>query len=316
MAISIAGISAGARKRWTNLRDNHELYCAGHMLEGAVAISKSPGRRRLLDIMLRYVDHIDATFGPRENQKHGYQTSGNRDRPLALSPKTALLDLAAYFIDERGKAPTISMLKPSLAATTQRILGQDLSVQSVPHAGPTTGQSRRARGQSHVHVYRHGRARCGARHVAQARAQRLARRHRKRMYLTGGLGPAAANEGFTEDDLPNDTAYAETCASVALIFWAQRMLHLDLDGKYADILELRCSTTRSPAVSGRPTLFLREPLESDGRHSRWEWHLCPCCTMNVAADRRRRGSAPRARTRLRFTSTAVSQRRSRSADAR
>ena len=106
----------------------------------------------------------------------------------------------------------------------------------------------------------------------------------KRMYVTAGLGPSAANEGFTVDyDLPNDTAYAETCASVALIFWAQRMLNLDCDGKYADVMELALYNGALSGLSRDGThYFYENPLESDGSHKRWEWHTCPCCTMNVS----------------------------------
>jgi hypothetical protein len=106
----------------------------------------------------------------------------------------------------------------------------------------------------------------------------------KRMYVTAGLGPAAANEGFTTDyDLPNDTAYAETCASVALIFWAQRMLNLDLDGAYADVMELALYNGALSGLSRDGTrYFYQNPLESDGTHTRWDWHPCPCCTMNVS----------------------------------
>jgi DUF1680 family protein len=105
-----------------------------------------------------------------------------------------------------------------------------------------------------------------------------------KMYVTAGLGPSAHNEGFTHDfDLPNETAYAETCASVALIFWAQRMLHLDLDGKYADILE---TALYNGALSGLSRdgehYFYANPLESAGTAERWAWHTCPCCTMNVS----------------------------------
>ena len=105
-----------------------------------------------------------------------------------------------------------------------------------------------------------------------------------RMYVTGGFGPSASNEGFTSDyDLPNDTAYAETCASVAMIFWAQRMLNLDLDGEYADTLE---RVLYNGALSGLSrdgeNYFYDNKLESDGSHRRWAWHACPCCTMNVS----------------------------------
>jgi DUF1680 family protein len=105
-----------------------------------------------------------------------------------------------------------------------------------------------------------------------------------RMYVTGGFGPSASNEGFTSDyDLPNDTAYAETCASVAMVFWAQRMLNLALDGQYADILEL---ALYNGALSGLSRdgehYFYENKLESDGSARRWAWHFCPCCTMNVS----------------------------------
>ena len=102
--------------------------------------------------------------------------------------------------------------------------------------------------------------------------------------MTSGLGPAAANEGFTEAyDLPNDTAYAETCASVALIFWAQRMLHLDLDGRYADMLEPALFNNALCGLSrDGEHYFYSNPLDSDGRHQRWAWHTCPCCTMNAS----------------------------------
>ena len=106
----------------------------------------------------------------------------------------------------------------------------------------------------------------------------------KRMYVTAGLGPSASNEGFTTDyDLPNATAYAETCASVALIFWAQRMLNLDCDSRYADVMELAFYNGALSGLSRDGThYFYENPLESSGDHHRWTWHPCPCCPMNVA----------------------------------
>ncbi|MEX2318885.1 MAG: beta-L-arabinofuranosidase domain-containing protein, partial [Bauldia sp.] len=106
----------------------------------------------------------------------------------------------------------------------------------------------------------------------------------RQMYVTAGLGPSKHNEGFTTwYDLPNDTAYAETCASVALIFWAHRMLNIELDGAYADVMEL---ALYNGALSGLSRdgehYFYENPLESDGKHTRWAWHTCPCCTMNVS----------------------------------
>jgi len=277
--------------RWTNLRDNHELYCAGHMLEGAVAYFQVTGRRRLLDIMLRYVDHIDTVFGPRENQKHGY--CGHQEIEIALLKAYRVthnqrhLDLAAYFINERGRTPHYFDAeaiargddpKKFWAKTYQ----YNQSHLPVRQQDKVVGHAVRA-----MYMYT-----AMAELAAELGDESLKRACEtlwrdvigKRMYLTGGLGPAAANEGFTEDyDLPNDTAYAETCASVALIFWAQRMLHLDLDGKYADVLELALFNNALSGLSrDGQHYFYENPLDSDGRHSRWEWHACPCCTMNAS----------------------------------
>ncbi len=104
------------------------------------------------------------------------------------------------------------------------------------------------------------------------------------MYVTGGLGPDEEQRRLHEDyDLPNETAYAETCASVALVFWAQRMLHLDLDGAYADMMERALYNGALTGLSREGThYFYANPLESRGQHRRWAWHLCPCCTMNVS----------------------------------
>jgi uncharacterized protein len=105
-----------------------------------------------------------------------------------------------------------------------------------------------------------------------------------KMYVTGGFGPSASNEGFTADhDLPNDTAYAETCATVAMIFFGQRMLNTDLDRQYADILELGLYKGGLSGLSfDGKNYFYENKLESDGGDSRLAWHTCPCCTMNVS----------------------------------
>ncbi len=278
-------------KRWTNLRDNHELYCAGHMLEGAIAYFRATGRRRLLDIMERYVDHIATVFGPGPDQKHGYP--GHQEIELALIKLYHLtgdrkrLDLAAYFIDERGRRPHYFDIEAEArndetTAYWARTYEYNQSHKPVREQDKAVGHAVRA-----MYMYTAmadlaadlGDA--GLKHACEALWEDATAR---RMYVTAGLGPAAANEGFTTDyDLPNDTAYAETCASVALIFWAQRMLNLDLDSQYADVLEL---ALYNGALSGLSRdgehYFYQNPLESDGTHTRWEWHPCPCCTMNVS----------------------------------
>ena len=104
------------------------------------------------------------------------------------------------------------------------------------------------------------------------------------MCFTGGYGPSARNESFTREyDLPNDTCRAETCASCALVFRAARMLNLDLDGEYFDLLKLALHNNALSGLSRqRDTFSSRKKLGSDGSQRRWEWHRCPCCTMKLA----------------------------------
>ena len=278
-------------KRWTNLRDNHELYCTGHMLEGAIAYFQATGRRRLLDIMERYVDHIATVFGPSEGQKRGY--CGHQEIELALIKLYGLtgdrrrLDLATYFINERGAAPHYFDIEARARGEDPsdfwaKTYEYNQSHKPVRLQDKVVGHAVRA-----MYMYA-----AMADLAAELGDEKL--KHAcevlwkdvtsKRMYVTAGLGPEAANEGFTVDyDLPNDTAYAETCASVALIFWGQRMLNLELDGSYADVMELALYNGALSGLARDGThYFYQNPLESDGSHKRWEWHPCPCCTMNIS----------------------------------
>ena len=278
--------------RWTNLRDRHELYCAGHLLEGALAYWQATGRRRLLEVLERYVDHIAATFGRGPNQRRGY--CGHQEIELALiklfhaTEERKHLELARYFIDERGTTP------PHYFDVEAIVRGDDptkywfrsyeynQSHRPVREQDKVVGHAVRA-------MYMYTAMADLAADLGDASLQRACETlwrdvTSRRMYVTAGLGPAAENEGFTRDfDLPNDTAYAETCAAVALIFWAQRMLNLDCDRTYADVLEL---SLYNGALSGLSRdgvhYFYQNPLESDGSHTRWTWHPCPCCTMNVS----------------------------------
>ena len=281
-------------KRWTNLRDNHEMYNAGHMLEGAIAYFRVTGRRRWLDIMERYLDHIYARFGTKPGQKRGYD--GHEEIELAVMKLYYLtgdkkhLDFVTYMINERGNQHPhyfdIEREEREGGDTKQRyVFGNYEYSQShkpVRDQDKVVGHAVRA-----MYLYT-----AMADLAAEINDPALKRAceilwddvMETKMYVTAGLGPSAQNEGFTHDfDLPNQTAYAETCASVALIFWAQRMLHLDLDGKYADILE---TAMFNGALSGLSRdgehYFYANPLESDGTPTRWDWHTCPCCTMNVS----------------------------------
>ncbi|QDY71039.1 glycoside hydrolase family 127 protein [Qingshengfaniella alkalisoli] len=277
--------------RWTNLRDNHELYCAGHMLEGALAYWQATGRRRLLDITERYLDHIRDMFGPEPGKRKGYP--GHQEIELALiklyhaTGEQKHLELAKYFIDQRGQHPHYFIEEMQARGEAnedwvQGTLEYNQSHLPVREQTKVVGHAVRA-----MYMYA-----AMADMAAETADEDLARACRalwhdvvdRRMYVTGGFGPSASNEGFTEDwDLPNATAYAETCASVAMVFWARRMLDLELDGQYADIMELSLFNGALVGLSRKgDTYFYDNPLESDGSHHRWDWHFCPCCTMNVS----------------------------------
>jgi len=275
--------------RWTNLRDNHELYNAGHLLEGAVAYFRATGRRRFLDVMERYMDHIAETFGPDPGQKRGYP--GHQEIELALIKLYNLtgdkkrLDLAAYFINERGRQPHYFEIEAKARGDEHFWQGTQEYNQShkpVREQDKVVGHAVRA-----FYMYSAmadlaaERDDAELKHACQVLWKDVTE---TRMYITGGFGPSASNEGFTTDyDLPNATAYAETCASVAMVFWAQRMLNIDLEGEYGDILEQALYNNCMSGLSrDGEHYFYDNPLESDGSHQRWEWHPCPCCTMNVA----------------------------------
>lgn len=277
-------------QRWTNLRDCHELYCAGHLIEGAVAYFQATGKRKLLDIMCRYADHIAAMFGPEAGKRKGY--CGHEEIELALvklarvTGEGKYMQLAKYFIDQRGQ-------QPHYFDEEARARGAD--PKDFHHGTPEYNQSHQpVREQRKVvgHAVRAMYLYSGMADIATEYGDdslRLALDglwddlHSKRLYATGGLGPSAANEGFTADyDLPNDTAYAETCAAVGLVFWASRMLGMGPNRRYADMMEL---ALYNGAISGLSldgaTFFYENPLESQGGHHRWIWHRCPCCPPNI-----------------------------------
>ena len=215
------------QNRWTNLRDNHEMYNAGHLLEGAVAYFHATGRDRMMQVMMRTMDHIAATFGPNPGQQRGY--CGHQEIELALVKlfhATGLrkyLELATYFINERGA-------QPHYFDTERAARGEDVGafVQSTYEYNQShlpVRQQTKVVGHAVRAMYMYSAmadlaAELGDDGLKSACETLWADVTRTRMYVTGGFGPSASNEGFTKDyDLPNDTAYAETCASVAMVFW-------------------------------------------------------------------------------------------------
>lgn len=276
--------------RWTNLRDCHELYCAGHLIEGAVAYFQATGKRKLLDILCRYADHIADKFGPEPGKQKGY--CGHEEIELALvklsraTGQRKYMELAKYFIDQRG-------VEPHYFDEEARARGADpkayhfktyeynQSHRPVREQDKVVGHAVRA-----MYLYS-GMADIATEYGDDTLRVALDRLWddltTKSLYVTGGLGPSAHNEGFTSDyDLPNETAYAETCASVGLVFWASRMLGMGPNARYADMMERALYNGSISGLSLDGSLFFYEnPLESRGRHNRWKWHRCPCCPPNI-----------------------------------
>ncbi|WP_132957163.1 glycoside hydrolase family 127 protein [Rhizobium sp. BK251] len=278
-------------RRWTNLRDHHELYCAGHLIEGAVAYYQATGKRKLLDVMCRYVDYMIKVFGHGEGQMPGY--CGHEEIELALvklarvTGEKKYLDLSKFFIDERGTEPhffTAEAIRDGRDAADfhQKTYEYGQAHQPVREQKKVVGHAVRA-----MYLYS-GMADIATEYNDDSLTAALETLWddltTKQMYVTGGIGPAASNEGFTDYyDLPNESAYAETCASVGLVFWANRMLGRGPNRRYADIMEqaLYNGAMSGLSLDGK-TFFYENPLESAGKHHRWIWHHCPCCPPNIA----------------------------------
>lgn len=277
--------------KWTNLRDFHELYCAGHMIEGAVAYYQATGKRKFLDVMCRMADYCVRKFGRGPGQVRGY--CGHEEIELALvrlaraTGNASYMELAKFFVDERGQQPNF-FIKEAIAhnrdpkGVQKNTLEYNQSHLPVREQTKVVGHAVRA-----MYLYS-AMADIATEYNDDSLTEALetlwADLTQKQMYLTGGIGPAAANEGFTDYyDLPNDTAYAETCASVGLVFWASRMLGRGPNRRYADVME---QALYNGAIAGLSTdgktFFYENPLESTGNHHRWTWHPCPCCPPNIA----------------------------------
>ena len=279
------------QKCWTNLRDWHELYNAGHLIEAAVAHFQATGKRRLLDVVCRYADYIDTVFGAAPEKRQGY--CGHPEIELALirlahvTGEQRYMDMARYFVNERGREPhyfTQEAIERGEDPKTfwARSYEYNQSHKQVRDQEEVVGHAVRA-----TYLYS-AMADLAAEDgdASLLKACQILWKHltTKRMYVMGGIGSSRHNEGFTSDyDLPNESAYAETCAAIALVFWAQRMLQIDLDRRYADIMELALYNAILSGVSLEgSTFFYDNPLASNGGHHRTEWFVCPCCPPNLA----------------------------------
>ena len=276
-------------KRWSNLRDCHELYCAGHLIEAAVAHFHATGQRKLLDALCRYADLIGKTFGP--EKRRGY--CGHEEFELALvklyraTGERRYLNLAQYFVDERGR-------QPHYFDTEARARGEDPA--QYYHKSYAYCQAHvpvREQMQVVGHAVRAMYLYCAMADLAgelddqklRAANERIWQHlNERQLYLTGGIGVTNNSEAFGNDyDLGNETAYAETCAAIGLVFWSHRLLQLDCDRRYADVMEraLYNGVLSGISLDGKK-FFYENPLASIGQHHRKEWFGCACCPPNIA----------------------------------
>lgn len=261
--------------RWRNIRGAHELYCAGHLIEAGIAHHQVTNSRVLLDAAIRCADNIDRLFGPNEGQWNN--PPGHQEIELALiklyrhTGERRYLELARFFIEQRGREHTNG---PSYGEYAQDHLPVREQTEVVGHAVRAMYQFC-AMTDLCTEEYDEGYARAMERIWEDIV-------HRK-MYITGGIGSSASNEGFTEAyDLPNDTAYSETCASIGLAMWNQRLALLHRDAKYFDVFErvVYNAVLSGVSLEGRDFFYVNR-LASAGGERRVPWFSCACCPPNV-----------------------------------
>ena len=276
-------------KRWTNLRDRHELYCAGHLMEAAVAHHQATGSRTLLDALCRYADYIASVFGP--DRRAGYP--GHEEIELALvklyhaTGERRYLDLSAHFVDARGRQPHYFDQEAEARGDdpkTYRHRAYDYNQSHLPVREQTEAVGHSVRAMYLYSGMADLAAELGDDALLRACAELWESAAARRMYITGGVGPRHEGERFTTDyDLPNADAYAETCAAIGLVFFSHRMLQITGDGRYADAMERALYNGALPGVglSGEEFFYVN-PLESAGDHVRQPWFGCACCPPNIA----------------------------------
>lgn len=293
-------------RRWFNLTEGHELYCAGHLIEAAVAYYITTGKKKLLDIGCKFADLIASVFGPREQQMHAYP--GHPEIELALvrlyrvTGKQEYLETAKYFIDCRGVGENYFLKEISKSGYKNIIL--DLAYNYDP-----------AYSQSHLPVRMQNEAvghavRAVYLYSAMADIADIYNDDEllyqcktiwdnmvnKRMYITGGIGSSGFLERFTADyDLPNDTAYAETCASIGLVMFGARMARITKNARYMDVVERALYNTVRAGISldGNhyfyvnplevwPDICMEHTSRAHVKANRQKWYVCACCPTNVA----------------------------------
>ena len=268
-------------KKWTNLRDDHELYCAGHLFEAAAAHYEATGKTNFLKVATKLADHIEGRFG--EGKKMGYP--GHPECELALmklwraTGEQRYFRLAQFFVEKRGT----------------HFFATEHSTPEKDYDGTYWSDNVPIRQHSSIvgHAVRAAYLFSGVTDLAhethdqelKAMLERVWKSTAlKRMFITGGIGPSGSNEGFTVDyDLPTFTAYQESCASIANALWNYRLALLNGEGKYVDVMEQAIYNGALAGINmAGDKYYYVNPLASTGGHHRQDWFGCACCPPNLA----------------------------------
>ena len=258
--------------RWSNVGSMHELYCAGHLIEAAIAYKQATGKRKLLDVAIRFADLICETFGPDDRK----DAPGHQEIELALfrlfdlTGERRYLTTARFFIDQRGKADRKHRYG-TYSQDHKQFVEQENGVGHSVRAG---------------YLY------CAATDIAmreqdEAYANALFRIWdnitNRKTYLTGGIGQPGGPEGFAGDYELGNGCYAETCSGIAFAMWNHRLHLMTGESKYADLIERTFYNNMLSALSAEGDRhYYTNPLETGGRE-RWPWpgHDCACCPSNL-----------------------------------
>lgn len=292
-------------QRWTNLVEGHELYCAGHLTEAAVAYYEATGKDELLNISCRFADLICQVFGPEQDQIKGYP--GHQEIELALvklfycTGVKRYLSCAKFFIDERGKTP--NYFEAEIKKREGKVIFPEFRDYELIYAQAHTPVSEQHTAEGHAvrTAYMFSAVADIASEYGDNKMMQICRDvwqsiTLKRMYITGGIGSSGIFERFTTDyHLPNDGAYSETCASIGLSLFARRMASIEKDAKYYNIVEKVLYNTVLSGISfDGNRYFYVNPLEvvpeacisatslQHVKPERQPWFGVACCPTNIA----------------------------------
>jgi DUF1680 family protein len=260
------------KDRWDNIGNAHQMYNVGHMYEAAVAHYLATGKRTFLDVATKNADHVCETFN--ENARH--DPPGHQEIEIGLAKlyratgDRKYLDQAKFFLEQRGR-PDGHQLYGEYAQDHKPVLEQEEAV------GHAVRANYMFSGMADVAAL------TGDQRFVEAIDRLWDSVVTKKLYITGGVGATGAGEAYGRNyELPNRTAYCETCANIANCLWNQRMFLLHGDAKYIDVLErtLYNSVISGVSLDGK-WFFYANPLESDGGDGRSAWFGCACCPPNV-----------------------------------